>query len=598
MMLSESSLGPDGDVLRACAQTALDFINIRERKSARPSEGGMTSSPLPAPYEELRRKLADEFAAPKRGRRKREVSNPTVEKLSKQFKTLQSAKNIGPYNSFARTAEALLTETEGTDSEPTFKAIRDIALMMREIARGEPDARNPLYVTQHSSFEEYPLRTSHPAVLTLWEYMCKLGGRKFGSGWESAARTARMSMIISHEEFKPAYDKVMAVKHFDDVSGKLPITAERYYSGWTEQERFILLFLAVSDQSRDKYDLFEDFPEKTVMRWFKTLGEIGKKRRSGMAWPKTVRQAFEKLILSGGGMYYADSIAREDLPFECMTMPTIAVIVLCFPSILKLLKHKLKSHLPLEVSDNDKRILERFCPKLVFPVPALRAACELFDRKGRGIFLDSILISTIGADLYQALNSSDQRMPTLWGSMSQPHIALFAENLPEGSQIAAFCQLCLGQKPMSLSDDPSGISAFFSSRPDENQVASATLSLFLMTWPGVSVEFLLRFFESTIEGHKLIQQWDVIPKIISKIQSQVDRKEVARGVSLILKRKCKDVMNPSLKYIIKTLGTLAKGDRLPENYDKERDNLDDDFDLGEDSIFKMFKRMFKKWGKK
>ena len=112
MMISERALGPDDGVLRECAQTALDFINIREGRLNRPAGEGRGVA-LPEPYEELRRKLADEFAPPKRGRKRKEVSNPTVEKLAKQFKALPNAKNSGMYTSFLKTAEALVSEAGG-----------------------------------------------------------------------------------------------------------------------------------------------------------------------------------------------------------------------------------------------------------------------------------------------------------------------------------------------------------------------------------------------------------------------------------------------------------------------------------------------------
>jgi hypothetical protein len=129
--------------------------------------------------------------------------------------------------------------------------------------------------------------------------------------------------------------------------------------------------------------------------------------------------------------------------------------------------------------------------------------------------------------------------PVLWISMSQSHIALFAENLSEDSYAAAFCRLCLGCKPMSLSDDTSLIAAFFSSSPEQS-IFNATLSLFLMTWPGVSTEFVLRLFEYSLDEHERIDEWDSIPKIISKIQNPNDRKDVARGVSVNTEKKIQE----------------------------------------------------------
>ncbi|MDR0652987.1 MAG: hypothetical protein LBG12_06730 [Synergistaceae bacterium] len=587
MMLAERSLGTDDDVLRECARTALDFINIREGRLNRPSDGEGRSIALPEPYEELRRKLADVFAPSKRGRKRKEISNPTIEKLAKQFKSLPSAKNSAPYASFLKTAETLVSETEGTGSAAIFRAVRDIASIMREVARGAYNLKDPTQMILRLASKGYHLRTNHPALLTLWEYMCKLGGRKFGDRWENAARAGRMSIIFLNEEFKPAYDKLTSVRQ--NFSGQnLPDTAERNYDGWTEQERFILIFLAISFLKGGKGpDYFEGVPANTILRWFKTLGEIGGRRRPEGAWPESIRFAFEKMAILGGHRYL-EFLVEGDLPYECMTAASITAMVLYAPHTLRLVKDKLKSRLPLNMSGADERALDDFFPHVVFSVPVLKATSELFDNRGKEIFFKSVLISTIRTDLFSALTSVSHS-PTLWSSMSQSHIALFLENLPDGSHAAAFCRLCLGQKPMSLSDDTSLIAAFFSSRP-EHSIFNATLSLFLMTWPGISVEFLLRLFEHSIEEHEHIDDWEKLLQSVSKIQNPNDRKNVARGVSRILKRRYRNNMSMNMAHVVKSLGTLEKSGKLPENDD---DALEYFNGLDMDML-----RLLKRFGKK
>jgi hypothetical protein len=591
MMLSESFLGPDGDILRACARTALDFMDIRAGKSNRPSEDEWRDIALPAPYGELRRKLAEEFAPAKRGGKKKEISNPAVEKLSKQFKALQSAKNIGPYNSFLKTAETLLSETKGTASEAIFIAVSEIAFTMREIAHGASAVRNTLYLVPHRDDKVYPLRAGYPALLTMWEYVCRLGGRKFGDTWESAARAARMGIINLNEEFRLAYNKLMSIGNHS--SEELPVAAERYYDGWTEQERFILIFLAISEQMRKRHGFFEGIADSTVLRWFKILGEIGGRRRSEGAWPRMVKKAFERLIIASD-VRYVKLMEREDLPFECMTTPTLIAMFLHYPRIKKAIMGRLKSRLPLSVNDDDEKSLGGFFPGIVFPIHALRTASEMLDRRGNEVFFNSVLMSIINTDISGALEPYSFR-PALWNSVSQSHIALFAEKLPEDSQAAAFCQLCLGQKHMSLSDDPSKIAAFFASRTDSDPFNAAALSLFLMTWPGVPLEFLLRLFECSLEGHERVDEWDAIPKIVSKIQSLEERKSVAQGVSRILKRRYSGKMSKDLKFAVNALGVLGTSGELPENYDDGPGGLDDiDFNFNENDILNMFKRFSKK----
>ncbi|MDR0616362.1 MAG: hypothetical protein LBG29_06090 [Synergistaceae bacterium] len=591
IMLSERSLGPDGDTLRTCAKTALALINIKEGGIARlPEEEGLGIA-LPAPYGELRRKLEEGFAPVRRGRRKQAASNPLVEKLAKQFDALPSAKNSGPYNSFLKTAEALLAETEKTESAWIFKAVRDIASIMRDVARGVPEIRDPSGITSYISSSGYPLRTGCPALLALWEYMCKLGGLKFGGSWENAARAARMSLVFN-EEFSPAYEKLMAT---GSPGENLPVAAERHYYGWTEQERFILIFLAVSGQTRDN-DFLTNIPTKTLIRWFKTLGDIGGRRRSEGAWPMTVRLAFESLILSDEASR-AELFARESLPFESMTVPTIITMLLYCPRIFGLMKDRLKSRLPMSLDDRDETVLEEYLPDMLFPVPALAAISGLLDKNGRHSFFKSVFIAQIRCDLDRVL-ASESHVPTLWSAMSRSHIELFAEKLREDSKAWAFFQLCLGQKQMTLSSDPSKIAAFFAPRPSEDPFLTSLLSLFLMTWPGVPAEFLLRLFEDSLDGHEQVKQWKMIPKVISRIHSPEDRKNIARGVSQILKRRYRNRRVLGLDAAISDLRSLEKGGKLPERHDRRPgafDGIDfDGLDLDKEDIMEIIKRIIKR----
>jgi hypothetical protein len=577
MMLSEANLGPEAEILRTCAQVALDFINIRDGNLSVPADEGR-DTPLPAPYEELRRKLIEAFV-PKPDKRRRKTSNPTVEKLAKQFNALPSAKNSAPYTNFLKTADALVEETKGSASAPVFKTVRDVAFIMSEIARNKCHARDPNYVAPRANS---PLRPSHPVLLTMWEYMCKLGGRKYGGDWERAARAARMSLVSSNEEFKPAYRKLMELA--DNSPGEdLPITAERNYGGWTEQERYILIFLAIAEQGKRNPDFIETVPLNTLLKWFKTLGDIGRRRRSEGAWHTIVRLAFEDLIMHRDGRT-ADLLSKEDLPFECMTAPTIIAMVLYGPLILGRVKDRLGTRLPLCIEERDEKILDDFFSDMVFPVSALRMTSDLLDPRGRESLFRVIIISIIRTEISNALHEERYR-PTLWNSISQAHIALFAENLPDDSRLGAFCRLCLGKKHMNISDDPSKTAAFFASTHEKDPLHGAELSLFLMTWPGISAEFLLRLFESSFDGHVKADEWGIIPKMASMVTQPEDRKKLARGISRILKRRFKGNMNSSVKFAVKTLDSLEKSGELTENYEDEFDDLDDS---DRKKLFEMF----------
>jgi hypothetical protein len=357
------------------------------------------------------------------------------------------------------------------------------------------------------------------------------------------------------------------------ASEDLPAKAERHYDGWTEQERFILIFLAVTDQLKKDHAFFEDIPDSTILRWFKTLGEIGSRRRSERAWPDVIKFAFEKMFITGG-LRYADFMAGEDLPYECMSTATIVAMLLYAPHALKFVADRLKSRLPLNMSEKDENALDHFFAGTVFPVPTLAAVSGLLDDIGKGIFFKRILLGLFRVDVSKAIESVTYR-PALWMSVSQSHISLFLENLPENSFAAAFCRLCRGQKNMSISDDKSLIAAFFASCP-ENSLFNATLSMFLMTLPRVPVEFLLRLFELSLAEHEHIDEWEMLPQIVSKIQNADDRKNVARGISLILKRRRRKNMSAEIGRAVKALSALEKNGFLPEEDDDECFDVDSD----------------------
>jgi hypothetical protein len=267
-----------------------------------------------------------------------------------------------------------------------------------------------------------------------------------------------------------------------------------------------------------------------------------------------------------------------------MTTSTIIAMVTYNRNIIGRVINKLGTHLPLLVVERDEMILSQYFSDMVFPVPVLKAAAELCDRKGQESIFKVIVTSVMRTDVHSALEG-DHR-PRLWDAISQGHIALFAQNLPKGSLISAFCQLCLGQKSRSLSEDPSMTEAFFSSRSDEGSGDGALLSLFLMTWPRISAEFLLALFEKSLPEYDADDAWGNIPTIVSKVQDPVSRGNIAHGIPLILKRRYGVRMNPDMRSAVKALNALEKNGKLPRNYA----NRSDDFDHNE--ILKMLGRMF------
>jgi hypothetical protein len=97
----------------------------------------------------------------------------------------------------------------------------------------------------------------------------------------------------------------------------------------------------------------------------------------------------------------------------------------------------------------------------------------------------------------------------------------------------------------------------------------------------------------SIDEHERIDEWEIFPKIIAKIQNPNDRKSIALGISRILRRRYRNNMSVDIGRAIKALAALEKSGELPE------DNDDDDGNLNyfNSDLIELFERLARKRGK-
>ncbi|MDR1965372.1 MAG: hypothetical protein LBQ36_01565 [Synergistaceae bacterium] len=532
IILSEENLGDGGAVLRACARLAIDAAEAARGNAPVFSNETARADRLPAPFEELREKMARLFPEGKDGADRK---NSPIEKFIKQFQSLPKAKTASPYSTFNDIAARLEREAAGKAHGDAFKALRLIASLLLELVR--PGTRNhwrdPSAVSSSPQFKEIPHNQSHPAVFALWSFFCEKGGEKFDLEWESTARAMQLSFARKKFEFEDAYHRLSALPH--DVSEEdYPITALRFYSGWTDHERFLLTYFAVHVLSLKYHDFFLSLPRELVIGWFRTLGEIGRRWRPKSPWPEQARRAFELLAVHRASTL-TPYMMKADLPCEAMTPPTVIFITMYSKSVFDTMTNRISHLLPFRLSSREAENMNEFLAEAAPKVEFLRHAKLLLD----GETFDELLrrwISTVVSECADMAIDEAPLHDMPWNDITSGHLELVSESLPHDDQIGCFCRLCRGMKRFALSGDQAGIEAFFAAKPCEDGSFSAHLFVFLATWPEIDHRFLSRLFKNAIPAHEAIGWWDAIFRAVTGMANEDSRYEVAFAMLTALKK--------------------------------------------------------------
>ncbi|MDR3280305.1 MAG: hypothetical protein LBT23_07320 [Synergistaceae bacterium] len=533
MMILEENLGADDARLRGCARLVMDIAGLKNGERDSLSELP-DDTELPEPFGTTRLKIREALSTAKKGKKSIFASrkDPLPGKLEKQFDALRNAKTVSPYSTFLNIAEKLESKTANMASAGTFKALRAIASLLCDIIR--PDKRGvlrePRDVIRHPAFGEILWPQNHASVFALWNYLCETGGKKYGSEWESAVRVMQVKFSRVQFGYAKTYDRLLNLP--DDGNYEyLPFWILLNYDGWTEHERYIMSYLAIHALSTRDPDFFLKLKTEAHITLFKTLGDIGRKWRPENPWPEPVKNAF-KMLCSENGFDFVGHIIKANLPYEAMTPSTLVFISLYSPEVLSVIKDKASRLLPLRLSQDETENVASFFTSPVVPVGVMRLVSSLLDKESLAETLRCLIDYLVTMSVASLSDGAALReMP--WNELSNGHIEFFAENLPEDDQIGCFCRLCRGMKRYRLSGDAAATEAFFAAKRSYDGVFGLLLSFFLMVWPDISPQFIVKLFELSIKDNAAIFHPDML-MFVKNIPTEASRREVASGMSLAL----------------------------------------------------------------
>ncbi|MDR3333092.1 MAG: hypothetical protein LBT08_10740 [Synergistaceae bacterium] len=558
MMLSEENLGPDDARLRGCARLAVDIAGLKNGAQDSLSELP-DDTELPEPFGTTRIKIRAALSGAKKGKKSifalRKDSLP--EKLAKQFDALHNAKTAAPYSTFLNIAEKLEFETANTASAGTFKALRAIASLLCDLAKPDKKGRlrEPLDVIRHPAFGEIPRSQSHPSVFALWNYLCETGGRKYGREWESAVRVMQVKFSRIQFWYAKVYDQLLNPQNDAAYEGP-PLLGLFNYDGWTEHERYILSYLAIHVLSTLDPEFFLHLKVEVSIALFKTLGDIGRKWRPENPWPERVKSAFEMLCQENGFDFVGYAV-KANLSYEAMTAPVLVFMGLYSPTVLSAIRDKASRLLPLRLSKDDVENVAVFFTSPVTPVGIMRPVSSLLDKESLMETLRYMISYLVTMSAVSYSNGATlSEMP--WGELSNGHIEYVAESLPDDDQVGCFCRLCRGMKRYRLSGDVAATEAFFAARSHNNGNFGLSLSLFLMAWPDITPQFIVKLFELSAKDNQSIFYLPDILTCVKKIPQEASRREIASGLLFALKKHFALGGDNRLKRIIRELDSYNK----------------------------------------
>lgn len=511
-ILGERDLGPENEMLRACAALALDYAAVRAGNAIRltPLPKGIA---LPEPYQQLRRGIAEIISA--KGPANEEGASALVKKMWRQFGAFRPGIGITPYTNFWKTAQELEELMKDSPAAATFTAVRAIAELLREIHRAESRSagtRDIVEFARSRALGEIAPNQTHPVVIGLWNYLCEAGGERYGPEWASAARALQIHFAAGLDRLKTAFG---ALEPYKITPMGIEVLWEKF--DWTDAERFVLLF-AEAPRLCDEIAA-EHGPEalRRAVRLFERASEIGLRWRPERPWPEAVRFAFSQTVRRDG-YALAEILTKKHLPYRSMHASDLLFLIINEPALRKPIENALAGHLPLAL---DEEWAEETAEMLL--------ACEVsaanLRRIARYLSVDayrSLLAVWVGELVSLSAGTAfdgSQLSLSPWSDLTDEHFAVICENLPPDSPAGCFCRLCLGAARFEISDDPALWEAFFSSLRDAESAFGLDFFTLFISWHDVPLGFLLRLADvAIIPGihHIDIDYWMDLVRLIAE----------------------------------------------------------------------------------
>lgn len=558
-LLAEKNLPDD---LGCCAEITLRCAAIDMGRAA-PSVPIEYDGPLPTAYDRLRREIN---ATPTVGDDVRAL----VEKLDKQFKSLEGARNITPYTNFLKT----LKELERRAPSPVFRTLGAVAELLKDVNRATSSKdipRNISAIVRSKAFAGIAPNQSEPLVLGLWDILCESGGRKLGREWENSARAIEISFAAGFEKYRPLYEKM---KSLEKSRTQLPIQLALDSWKWTDCERYILAYAAILALTDD--DFFEEgcVELNRFMDLIKILTDIGRRWRPQNPWAKPVATVFSNVVRRRGEAVI-NMLDDRNPPFEAMLTADILYFVIHKPAILKDSKSPLWQLVPFNIPEDELSDISQMLTACDVSPEELLSLKRLLSEETYAEMLAAwvrfMVWDSTDCALYRPFSHE-----VCWARLKNGHFRLIVGSVPPDRIEAAFCALFADQKPFRISPDKDLREKFLNSAKNENTDATADILEFLLTLRDVDNEFLISLFEASLPSLIKSDEWERLTETLNEVNENKSpyRVAIASEIHKRLKKIPARERSDALKRAVRNLGMIAGGKRAEKIYYDDMSELE------------------------
>jgi len=567
--------------LSDCAGVASDFLSARKNAFLKELSPLKAEAAIPAAYADLREKLslftASSAKARKAQKAKKDGPRALIEKFAAQYAKLGRAQTVTPYTAWLKTAEQLESLSKGTENERTFSAVRAIVALTRELfltGRGENSLRDPESLLESKLFSAVPPRQTYPSVKALWNFFCSAGERKYGAEWGEAARVLQLSFMAEdgRSTLRTQYYKLMNSGNYGCAYEIDTLAADliRSSSTWTEQELYVLnaIFVETFVIGRDKtLSVITRFLEA-----FNLLTRIGRKWRPEAPWAEGIRRSFDKLLMECP--FDTIQSAITDIPYETLSPHSLVMMSFHDGKLLKVIEKAASNRLPLSLGKESIKDLGDYLAQQAMeasPRGLMQVLKALLDRRACGAVLTRLACKIIEKNAIMAHNGEPPSQQPWTRFSSKGVLEEMAELLPHDNYVGCFCRLCSGMPPCRISSEPSKINAFLASlRPETEEEHSVCFLIFLLTWPDIDPEFIVRLFERSYifrdkkNRTKRDGVWLELVALIERMANEADRGVVALGILRLTAWDGRKKSGASFKKAMEALERLGNPKGLKE----------------------------------
>lgn len=522
-------------VMRNCARTVLDFQRLQNQGFA-PLEQLEKGKKMPPPYDRLRHEM--ESLVNEHLKECRNGPASLLETLSRQYAGLPEAKNSVRFNSCCKTAEELRKATESLPCAGIFANIAVLFGIIRDIHSSGHPFREACAVFMDERLGLMSLKQGHPLVFSLWEYLCRAGGTRYGKEWEAQARAIQGMFLCGQKDAVPSRIKLQMAEMITGLDAYEDWEAEKTETAgflmenpslWDTLEAYFLdLMTILSTYGLGKYWGLD--PAGAVII-FERIVRNGRKLRPEAPLPPILLKHLLHLLPDFPLSSLRDLLR---LGFPVKELPAIIVArMACEPWWnSSVMERELADRLPLSFSLVDKVQLE----KENFPgnpkIHALQNLEKILDDESLRIFAESWFWQIIIRSHREGI-AGKKTASRPWAGLNADILTKYRDMFPKDSLVSRFCSLCCGTKRFTLSSDPGLVEEFYKGFSKPVTINHFKLYAWLLTWPETTIPFLHRLGELTYSFCKSQKYWDEIYESVASIENKARRELIARDIVTI-----------------------------------------------------------------